>query len=40
MDLTGIILANKKLPFGEMFYVILNFDKKSIKDLAEELGHK
>jgi len=39
-DLTGTIFANKKLPLGEMFYIILNLDKKSIKRLAEELGHK
>ncbi len=39
-DLTGTIFANKKLPLGEMFYIILNLDKKSIKCLAEELGHK
>ncbi|MDI6644202.1 MAG: transposase [Methanobacteriaceae archaeon] len=39
-DLTGTIFANKKLPLGEMFYIIMNLDKKSIKHLAEELGHK
>jgi transposase-like protein len=39
-DFTGTVFANKKLPLGEMFYIILNLDKKSIKRLAEELGHK
>jgi transposase-like protein len=39
-DFTGTIFANKKLPLGEMFYIILNLDKKSIKRLSEELEHK
>jgi len=39
-DLTGTIFANKKLPMGEMFYILINLDKKSIKRLSEELGHK
>lgn len=39
-DLTGTIFANKNLPMGEMFYILNNLDKKSIKRLAEELGHK
>jgi hypothetical protein len=28
------------LPLCEMFYIILNSDKKSTRRLAEELGHK
>jgi len=39
-DLTGTIFANKKLPMGEMLYILINLDKKSIKRLSEELGHK
>jgi len=39
-DFTGTIFANKHLPLGEMFYIILNQDKKSINRLSEELGHK
>ena len=39
-DLTGTIFANKKLPMGEMFYILINLDNKSIKRLSEELGHK
>lgn len=39
-DLTGTIFANKKLSMGEMFYILMNLDKKSIKRLSEELGHK
>ena len=39
-DLTGTIFANKNLPLGEMFYILINLDKKSIKRLSEELNHK
>lgn len=39
-DLTGSIFANKKLPIGEMLYILMNLDKKSVKRLSEELGHK
>ncbi len=39
-DLTGTVFANKKLPMGEMFYILMNLDKKSVKRLSEELGHK
>lgn len=39
-DLTGTIFSNKKIPMGEVFYVIFNLDKKSVKRLSEELGHK
>lgn len=39
-DFTGTIFANKKLPLGDMFYILLNLDKKSVKHLAEESGHK
>ena len=39
-DLTGTIFANKKLPMGEMLYILINLDKKSIKRLSEELWHK
>ncbi|MBM4241966.1 MAG: hypothetical protein FJ150_09955 [Euryarchaeota archaeon] len=39
-DLTGTIFANKKLPMGEMLYILINLDKKSVKQLSEELGHK
>jgi len=39
-DFTGTIFSNKKLPLGDMFYIILNLDKKSIKRLADESGHK
>lgn len=39
-DFTGTVFANKNLPLGEMFYIIANLDKKSIKRLSEELGHK
>lgn len=39
-DLTGTIFMNKKLPMGEMFYILANLDKKSIKRLSEELRHK
>ena len=39
-DLTETIFANKKLPMGEMFYILINLDKKSIKRLSEELNHK
>lgn len=39
-DLTGTIFSNKKLPLGEMLYILANLDKKSIKRLSEELNHK
>lgn len=39
-DLTGTIFANKKLPMGEMLYIMSNLDKKSVNRLSEELGHK
>jgi len=39
-DFTGTIFANKHLPLGEMFYIIINQDKKSTNRLSEELGHK
>ncbi len=39
-DLTGSIFENKKIPMGEMLYILMNLDKKSIKRLSEELGHK
>lgn len=39
-DLTGTIFANKKLPVGEMLYILANLDKKSVKRLSEELEHK
>jgi transposase-like protein len=39
-DFTGTIFSNKKLPLGDMFYIILNLDKKSIKRLSEESKHK
>jgi transposase-like protein len=39
-DFTGTIFANKHLSLGEMFYIILNQDKKSVNRLSEELGHK
>jgi len=39
-DLTGTIFANKKIPMGEMLYIIMSLDKKSVKRLSEELGHK
>lgn len=39
-DLTGTIFANKNIPMGEMFYILNNLDKKSIKRLSEELNHK
>jgi transposase-like protein len=39
-DLTDSIFANKKLPVGEMLYILINLDKKSVKRLSEELGHK
>ena len=32
-DLTGTIFANKKLPLGEMLYIIANLDKKKHKTL-------
>ena len=39
-DFTGTIFAYKKLPLGEMFYILMNIDKKSVKRLSEELNHK
>jgi transposase-like protein len=39
-DLTGTIFSNKQLPLGESLYIITQLDKKSIKRLSEELGHK
>lgn len=36
-DLTGSIFANKKLPMGDMFYILMNLDKKSIKRLSEDI---
>ena len=39
-DYTGTIFARRKLPMGEMFYILINLDNKSIKRLSEELGHK
>lgn len=39
-DFTGTIFSNMHLPLSEMFYIIVNQDKKSTKRLAEELGHK
>lgn len=39
-DLTDSLLANRKLPIGEMFYILMNSDKKSIKRMSEELNHK
>lgn len=39
-DLTGTVFANKKLPVGEIFYIIMNLDKKSVQRLSDELGHK
>jgi hypothetical protein len=39
-DFSDTIFANKHLPLGEMFYIILNQDKKSVNRLSEELGHK
>ena len=39
-DLSGTIFSNKKLPMGEMLYIIANLDKKSVKRLSEELDHK
>jgi transposase-like protein len=38
-DLTGTIFAYKRLPLGEIFYILAHLDKKSVKRLAEELGH-
>ena len=37
-DLTGTIFATRKLPMGEIFYILAHLDKKSIKRLAGELG--
>ena len=39
-DLTGTIFSDKRIPIGECFYIITQLDKKSIKRLSEELGHK
>ena len=39
-DFSETIFANKHLPLGEMFYIILNQDKKSVNQLSKELGHK
>lgn len=39
-DLTGTIFATRKLPMGEMLYIIHNMDVKSTKRLAEELKHQ
>lgn len=39
-DLTGTIFSNKQIKLGECFYIITQLDKKSIKRLSEELGHK
>lgn len=39
-DLTNTIFSKKKLPLGEMLYILANLDKKSIKRLSEELNHK
>lgn len=37
-DFTGTIFARKRLPLGEIFYILTNMDKKSVKRLSEELG--
>ena len=37
-DFTGTIFAHKRLPLGEMFYILVNMDKKSVKRLSEELN--
>ena len=39
-DFSDTIFANKHLSLGEMFYIIMNQDKKSVNRLSEELGHK
>ena len=39
-DYTGTIFARRKMPMGEMLYILMNLDKKSIKRLSEELDHK
>jgi transposase-like protein len=36
-DLTGTIFANRKIPLGEMFYILHNIDFESVKRLSEEL---
>lgn len=39
-DLSGTVFANKKIPVGEIFYIIMNLDKKSVQRLSDELDHK
>jgi len=39
-DYTGTIFARRKMPMGEMLYILMNLDKKSIKRLSEELSRK
>lgn len=38
-DLTGTIFATRKIPMGEMLYILSNIDVKSVKRLSEELEH-
>lgn len=37
-DFTGTIFAGRRLPLGEMFYILAHMDKESVKSLSEELG--
>jgi len=37
VDLTGTIFAKKKIPMGEILYILHNMDVKSVKRLSEEL---
>jgi transposase-like protein len=39
-DYTGTIFARRKIPMGEMLYILMSLDKKSIKRLSDELGRK
>jgi hypothetical protein len=40
IDFTDTIFADRRLPFGEILYILDNLDKKSIKRLSKELNHK
>ncbi len=39
-DYTGTIFARRKIPMGEILYILMSLDKKSINRLSHELGRK
>ncbi|KZX10160.1 IS1 family transposase [Methanobrevibacter curvatus] len=38
-DFTGTFLERSKIPFGEVLWILTNIHNKSVKQMAEELGH-